>query len=209
MTTKDQMLDRDLHRRGISGRTIGAMAAVPREEFVRPEHRQWAYRDTPLPFYERQTISQPYIVALMADLAQLELGGRVLEVGAGSGYAAAVFSHLCGEVHTVERNKRLADSARERLNRLGYADKVHVHHGDGIEGLAAHAPFTAILVAAATMDIPHVWHEQLAVGGRLVVPYIRGPRTEQLIVDRKVGPDQFEVTRNIHVHFVPLTEGVE
>jgi protein-L-isoaspartate(D-aspartate) O-methyltransferase len=165
-----EMVERQLVRRGISDRLVlEAFRIVPREDFVPPGLREFAYRDTPLPIAERQTISQPYIVAVTVQALGLRGGERVLEVGAGSGYAAAIMGRIAGEVHTIERHESLAVEARERLVRLGYAN-VRVHHGDGSMGLPQYAPYDAIAVAAAAPEVPRSLLEQLAPGGRLVIP---------------------------------------
>ena len=150
-------------------RVLSAMGQVPREAFVPEAQRAQAYADHPLPIGLEQTISQPFVVAFMAEAAGLQGSQRVLEVGTGSGYGAAVLSHLAGEVWTVERHGELADRARERLARLGY-DTVHVITGDGSKGLPEHAPFDAIVVTAAAEVVPRAYLEQLVDGGRLVIP---------------------------------------
>lgn len=165
-----EMVERQLLRRGISdGLVLEAFQIVPRDEFVPAGLREFAYRDTPLPIDQGQTISQPYIVAVTVQALGLRGGERVLEVGAGSGYAAAILSRIVDEVHTIERHESLAAEARERLARLGYTN-VRVHHGDGSMGLPEHAPFDAIAVAAAAPEVPRALLEQLAPGGRLVIP---------------------------------------
>ena len=162
------MLRRHIEGRGISDpRVLDAMAAVPREEFVPPGMTRHAYRDGPLPIGDGQTISQPYVVAMMAEAAELKTGDRVLEVGTGSGYAAAVFSRIADVVYTIERHASLADSARERLGALGFGN-VHVGHGDGTRGWPDHAPYDAIVVAAGGRSVPEALREQLAPGGRLL-----------------------------------------
>jgi protein-L-isoaspartate(D-aspartate) O-methyltransferase len=164
------MLDQQLRRRGISdSRVLEAMGAVPREEFVLPERRDRAYDDSALPIGFGQTISQPYVVAFMAEVAQLQPGDKVLEIGTGSGYAAAILGKICREVHTVERIPELAEEARVRLQRLGFSN-VHTHVVDGTEGLASHAPYAAILVPAAAREVPQPLLAQLAEGGKLVIP---------------------------------------
>jgi protein-L-isoaspartate(D-aspartate) O-methyltransferase len=165
-----EMVERQLVRRGISdGLVLEAFQFVPRDEFLPSGLREFAYRDTPLPIGEGQTISQPYIVAVTMQALGLRGGERVLEVGAGSGYAAAIASRIADEVHTIERHESLATEARERLARLGYTN-VHVYHGDGSLGLPQQAPFDAIAVAAAAPEVPRALLQQLAPGGRLVIP---------------------------------------
>ena len=164
------MVARQLRERGIrSERVLGAMETVPRHLFVPSERVPEAYSDEALPVGEGQTISQPYVVAASAEALALEGRERVLEVGAGTGYQAAVLSLLAREVIAVETIPSLAESARERLTRLGYSN-VRVEQGDGSEGLAGEAPFDAILVSAAAPAVPQPLIDQLADGGRLVIP---------------------------------------
>jgi protein-L-isoaspartate(D-aspartate) O-methyltransferase len=148
---------------------LESMGAVPREEFVPDGLRSRAYDDGALPIGYGQTISQPYVVAFMSEVAQLQPGDKVLEIGTGSGYAAAILGHMCGEVHTVERIPELAEQASERLQRLGFSN-VRTHVVDGTAGLASHAPYAAILVPAAAREVPQPLLAQLAEGGRLVIP---------------------------------------
>jgi protein-L-isoaspartate(D-aspartate) O-methyltransferase len=164
------MVARQLRERGIrSERVLGAMETVPRHLFVPSERVPEAYSDEALPVGEGQTISQPYVVAASAEALALEGRERVLEVGAGTGYQAAVLSLLAREVIAVETIPSLTESARERLTRLGYSN-VRVEQGDGSEGLAGEAPFDAILVSAAAPAVPQPLIDQLAEGGRLVIP---------------------------------------
>jgi protein-L-isoaspartate(D-aspartate) O-methyltransferase len=164
------MVREQIAARGIRDPAVlGAMRRVPREEFVAADDRQRAYDDTPLPIAEGQTISQPYIVALMLEAAQLRRSDRVLEVGAGSGYACALASLIAAQVDAVERHARLCNEARARLARLGFAN-VEFHCADGSAGWAAGAPYDAILVAAAGPRVPEALRAQLAPGGRLVMP---------------------------------------
>jgi protein-L-isoaspartate(D-aspartate) O-methyltransferase len=167
---RSALIEQQLRRRGISDpRVLEAMNTVPREEFVPAELRQRAYDDGALPIGFEQTISQPYVVAFMSEVAQLQPEDKVLEIGTGSGYAAAILGRLCREVHTVERIPQLAEQARERLHRLGFAN-VHTHVDDGTQGLASHAPYAAILVPAAAREVPQPLLAQLADGGKLVIP---------------------------------------
>lgn len=164
------MVDTQLRARGICDpRVLAAMLAVPREEFVDEALRDDAYGDWPLPIGGGQTISQPYTVAYMAQAAELQGGERILEVGTGSGYGAAVLSQLGAEVHTIERIPALARRAIAALERLRYCN-VHVHVGDGSLGLAEEAPFDAIVVTAGAANLPSSYTEQLAEGGRIVIP---------------------------------------
>lgn len=165
-----EMVRRDLEGRGVRDpRVLAAMREVPRERFVPDDLIPAAYDDAPLPIGEGQTISQPYVVALMAEAARIGRDDRVLEVGAGSGYAAAVLAELAREVWAVEQSAALARSAASRLERLGYA-RVHVVNGDGSQGLPQAAPFDAIIVSAAAPTLPRPLLDQLAPGGRLVIP---------------------------------------
>jgi len=199
---RTRMVEEQLRARGIRDeRVLAAMGKVPREGFISGEDVDNAYGDYPLPIGEGQTISQPYIVASMVEALEVRPENRVLEVGAGTGYEAAILGELAGEVWTIERHAELADKAREILQKLGYAN-VHVVTGDGSLGLAEHAPFDRILVAAAAPHVPDTLVAQLAEGGRLVVPV--GTRQEQqVLVVRKVG-DQTVVTPREACRFVPL-----
>ncbi len=180
---------------------LKAMGEVPRHAFVRPELQEYAYEDVPLPIEEGQTISQPYIVALMLELLRLRGTERVLEVGTGSGYAAAVLGRLAREVHTVERLPALAASATARLEGLGYGN-VHVHHGDGSLGWPEDTPYDAIVVAAGSPAVPRALVDQLAEGGHLVMPLGHGD--EQVLIRlRKVGTELIREELE-PVRFVPL-----
>jgi len=182
-------------------RVLAAMRAVPRHCFVPEYETASAYHDSPLPIGQGQTISQPYIVALMSEMLELTGDERVLEIGTGSGYQAAVLARLAAEVITVERFESLAQEARERLQGLGI-DNVHVEVGDGSLGWPACAPYDAIIVTAASPEVPPPLEEQLAEGGRLIVP--AGPRwTQQLVRVRRVH-GQLKRERTIGVAFVPL-----
>jgi len=196
------MVRSQIAARGIQDqRVLDAMRTVPRHVFV-PEHTIGsAYRDSPQPIGQGQTISQPYIVALMTELLELSGNEKVLEIGTGSGYQAAILGHLAAEVITVERFPSLADDAAELLTRLGY-DNVRVEIGDGSLGWPDDAPYDAIIVAAASPQMPEPLREQLADGGRLLAPI--GPRwTQQLVRVLRIG-SQFQTESLIGVAFVPL-----
>lgn len=187
-----------------SPRVMQALAAVPRHEFVPAEEQVSAYLDLPLPIGHGQTISQPYIVALMTDLLELKPGAKVLEVGAGSGYQAAVLAQLAGDVHTVEIVPALARACRERLARLGFAN-VTVRAGDGAAGLPDEAPFDAILVAAAARRVPPALVEQLQNGGRLAIPLGEAGGAQELVLVVKDARGAVSVHSVLPVRFVPLT----
>ena len=200
---REQMVGRQLRGRKIrSERVLEAMLSVPRHEFVAEEFCARAYDDAPLPIGDGQTISQPYMVASMSEALELTGTERVLEVGTGSGYQAAVLGHLAREVYTIESRTRLALEARERLARLGGYDNVHVHAGDGTLGLPELAPFDAILVAAGAPEIPPPLVAQLAEGGRIVVP-VGAANEQQLVCGRKVGGELRSVAL-YYCRFVPL-----
>jgi protein-L-isoaspartate(D-aspartate) O-methyltransferase len=179
------------------------MRGVPRELFVSDELRERAYDDTPLGIGEGQTISQPYIVAVMAEAARIRAGDRVLEVGTGSGYAAAILSRVASEVFTIERHPVLARTAEQRLARHGY-DNVHVLCGDGTRGWPEHAPYDAIVVAAAGPALPSALLAQLAVGGRLVIPVGTSQRLQRLVRVVRTSSDGFTEEDLGAVSFVPL-----
>ncbi|WP_265518567.1 protein-L-isoaspartate(D-aspartate) O-methyltransferase [Nitratireductor luteus] len=175
-----RMVERDLIGRGIGNETVlAAMGKVARHDFVPEDMQTSAYEDAPLPIGEGQTISQPYVVAYMIEASGLAPGERALEIGTGSGYAAAVMCEIADEVYTVERHKPLADAARARLQRLGH-ENVHVVHGDGTLGLPEKAPFDVIIASAGGPDVPPAWKEQLRPGGRLIMPV--GTRMDQRLV---------------------------
>ncbi|MGN6500093.1 MAG: protein-L-isoaspartate(D-aspartate) O-methyltransferase [Tsuneonella sp.] len=206
-SAREAMVERQIRRRGITDRRIlEAFRTVPRERFVPEGLREFAYHDNPLPIGEGQTISQPYIVASMIDAAEVAPGMRVLEVGAGSGYAAAVLSRIAGEVFAVERHAVLAREAAERVAELGYAN-CHVIAGDGLEGLPEEAPFDAILVAARGEEVPQALKRQLALGGHLVMP-VGGEDVQELRCVERVAEDRWESHDLAPVRFVPLVRGV-
>jgi protein-L-isoaspartate(D-aspartate) O-methyltransferase len=198
-----RMVERQLKARGIANsRVLAAMDEVPRERFVPDRLREFAYEDGPLPIGEDQTISQPYIVALMIEAADVSPRDRVLEVGAGSGYAAAVMSRIADEVYAIERHETLAREAQQRLREIGY-DNVVVIAGDGSLGLPDKAPFDAILVAAGGAKVPEPLKQQLAVGGRLVLP-VGGETAQSLLCVTRTGEDEWSEDDLGGVRFVPL-----
>lgn len=200
---RDRMVEVQLARRGIgNARVLGAMRDVPRERFVPAGLENFAYRDSPLPIGEAQTISQPWIVAAMIEAAEVAPGDRVLEVGAGSGYAAAVLGRIAASVFAIERRPALAVSARERVAALGYAN-VDIRVGDGTRGLEEEAPFDAILVSAGGPDVPAALRQQLAIGGRLVIP-IGAPGEQRLCKLTRIDATRFDERDLGAVVFVPL-----
>lgn len=201
---REAMVERQLRRRGIGEqRILDAFLAVPREAFIGNEYAHLAYGDHPLPIEAGQTISQPYIVALMIHAADINPGDTVLEVGAGSGYAAAVIGRIAARVIGVERQHELAEVARERLKRLGY-DNVEIVEGDGTKGWPDHAPFDAILAAASGSHVPEALISQLAPGGRIVMP-IGSPGGAQRLVKVTKQEDGVLKQENLGgVRFVPL-----
>lgn len=202
-----RMVERQLAGRDITDQAVlAAMRTVPRERFVPPEDRHLAHADHPIPIGHGATISQPYIVALMTQLARIRPGDRVLDVGTGSGYQAAVLAEMGAEVYSVEVVPELAESAAARLRELGYT-RVHVRAGDGYRGWPEAAPFSAIIVAAAAPTIPRPLTEQLAPGGRLVIPVGRSVQDLQVIEKRPDGTLRTETV--IPVRFVPMVGEVE
>ncbi|MEO6113343.1 MAG: protein-L-isoaspartate(D-aspartate) O-methyltransferase [Sphingomicrobium sp.] len=199
------MVDRQIAARGIDDpRLLEAFAAVPRELFVAPELGSRAYDDGPLPIGQGQTISQPYIVALMIAAAEVGPDDRVLEVGAGSGYAAAILGHIAREVVSIECHAVLAEQARQRIAALGL-DRVNIVEGDGTLGWPGGAPFDAILVAAAAPRVPRALLDQLrSPGGRLVMPLGGGGWSQQLVKLVRNSSDDFAMTDLGGVRFVPL-----
>lgn len=201
---REQMVREQIAGRGITDPAVlAAMRDVPREQFVLEPYRPYAYDDSPLPIPANQTISQPYIVAYMIAALWLRPDHRVLEIGTGSGYAAAVLSRVVSEVYTVERHRKLADYARDRLARLGY-DNVRVLHGDGTRGLAAHAPYDGIIVAAGGPSVPESLRGQLAVGGRLVIPVGRSRHQQYLVRITRTAENNYAEETLVPVAFVPL-----
>jgi protein-L-isoaspartate(D-aspartate) O-methyltransferase len=198
------MVRSQIAARGVSSELVlAAMREVPRHEFVPARLRDHAYEDRPLPIGFSQTISQPYIVAAMTELAELREGSRVLEIGTGSGYQAAVIHEIVGEVYSIEIIEELAQLAEQTLRQLGY-DSAHLRHGDGYRGWPEEAPFDAILVTAAPPEVPRALLEQLAVGGHLVVPV--GEFFQQLERHTRT-PEGIEKEVIFGVRFVPMVHG--
>jgi protein-L-isoaspartate(D-aspartate) O-methyltransferase len=195
---KTQLRSRDIRDPSV----LRAMERVPRHEFVPERLRRWAYEDGPLGIGNGQTISQPYIVALMTQLAQPKPESRVLDVGTGSGYQAAVLAEIVDHVDSIEIIKELADEARDRLQRLNY-NNVTVYAGDGYAGIPDRAPFDVIIVAAAPDHVPKPLVEQLAVGGRLILPV--GDFAQVLMVVEKMDDGEVKTSKIAPVAFVPMT----
>jgi protein-L-isoaspartate(D-aspartate) O-methyltransferase len=200
---REQMVATQIEARGITDPLVlEAMRAVPRESFVPASLAKFAYDDGPLPIGKGQTISQPYVVAVMTQAARIKPGERALEIGTGSGYGAAVLSRIAAEVYTVERIGELADSARRRLSALGYAN-VHVLEGDGSLGWAEHAPYDAILVTAGAPRVPKTLLSQLVIGGRLIMPVGPG-HGQRLVRVTRSDTHEYEHEELEAVAFVPL-----
>ncbi len=193
--------DQIVPRRISDERVLSAMRTVPRHRFVPPDLRHLAYADAPLPIGHRQTISQPYIVALMTSLLELKEDDKVFEVGTGSGYQAAILAHIANQVFTIERIGEIADKTRELFQELGLKN-IHVVEGDGSLGLEEEAPFDAIIVTAAAPKVPEPLKEQLADGGRMVLPV--GGRNGQILELWKRKGRKLEKDRLAPVAFVPL-----
>lgn len=205
---RDAMVDRQIAGRGLtSAPLLAAMREVPREAFVPEAMRAFAYEDGPLPIEAGQTISQPWIVAFMIDAARVVPGSRVLEIGAGSGYAAAVLSRTAGEVIAIERHAELAALAATRMTRLGYTN-VRIVTGDGSSGWPAGAPYDAILVAASGRQVPDILRRQLRVGGTLVMPLGAPGAAQTLVRVHREGEEGWVQEALAPVRFVPLI-GVE
>lgn len=193
-----------LKREALDERVLEAMASVPRHEFVPADLVDEAYRNRPLPIGYGQTISQPYIVAIMTDLLELEAGQKVLEIGTGSGYQAAVLAGLDTRVWSIEIIEALGKRAGSLLARLGY-DMVELRIGDGYYGWAEEAPFDAIVVTAAASHIPPPLVKQLAVGGKMIIPVGSRFSTQELILITRINPEEVVTRQILPVRFVPLT----
>ena len=199
-----RMVDEQITARGVIDPVVlRAMRAVPREKFVPSSAAEVAYEDSPVPIEEGQTISQPYVVALMAEALRLTGRDRVLEIGAGSGYGAAVLSRIAAEVYAIERHASLAELARRRMKDLGFGN-VHVIHGDGTLGWSERAPYNGIVVAAGGPSVPEALRSQLAIGGRLVIPVGASQQVQELVRVTRIGPDDYRQEELGTVRFVPL-----
>ena len=198
------MVDRQIAARGVRSKLVlNAMRSVPREAFLPEKLHEFAYEDSPLPIAEEQTISQPYIVAMMVEALALHGGEKVLEIGTGSGYAAAVLAQIAGNVYTVERIGQLAEKSAAKLTELGIQN-VHVLHADGTRGWSEHAPYDAIVVAAGGPEVPESLKAQLKVGGRLVIPVGVDQRGQELVRVTRVSEDRYVREDIADVRFVPL-----
>lgn len=201
---RQQCVESQIVARGVRDRrVIAAMKKVPRELFVDPADKVLAYADGPLAIGAGQTISQPFVVALMVEALALRGGEKVLEIGSGSGYAAAVLAEMAGEVYTVERIGELAEKAAANLKHAGYGN-VHIRHADGTQGWAEAAPFEAILVSAGAPEVPSTLIRQLGIRGRLVVPVGLEPHMQKLVRVTKTAGDELVFEDLARVRFVPL-----
>jgi len=201
---REKMVSRQIEGRVIyDASLLSAMREVPREVFVSEKYQDYAYDDGPLPILENQTISQPYVVALMIEALGLKAGDRVLEIGTGSGYAAAVLSRVVSEVYTVERIAALVQFSRNNIASLGY-DNVFVHSGDGTLGWPVHAPYQGIIVSAGGPRVPVNLKKQMAIGGHLVIPIGKEQRSQTLVRLTRVSDKEFKERKMGLVRFVPL-----
>lgn len=201
---REKMVVEQIEGRGVVDTAVlQAMRTVPREKFVLDTYKNHAYDDAPLPIPGQQTISQPYVVALMLGALKLKPDARVLEIGTGSGYAAALLSRMVAEVHTVERIPKLVEYAHQRLELLNYTN-VTIHLGDGTRGLPEFAPYDGIVVAAGGPKVPPALQAQLVVGGRLVIPVGEVERKQRLVCVKRISDKEFERRELGAVAFVPL-----
>jgi len=199
---REEMIKNQIFSRGITDREIlKAFNQVPREEFVGKEYRDITYSDQPLPIDYGVTISQPYIVALMCQILDVNKSDKILDIGTGSGYQAAILSHLCKKVVSIERIRELSDNARVRLSNLGY-ENIEVIYGDGFKGYEKESPYDGIVSAASTEEIPKSWKEQLKLNGRIVFP--ESKNGVQRLVEIVKKENGFEKFYHGYVRFVPL-----
>jgi protein-L-isoaspartate(D-aspartate) O-methyltransferase len=205
VTERERLVESRIASQGITDDAVlEAMRTVPRHAFVPPEYDDAAYADRPLPIGHGQTISQPYVVAYMTEMLEVDASSRVFEVGTGSGYQAAVLAEIVATVHTIEIVEPLAESARARLDALGY-DNVVVHTGDGYFGWEEAAPYDAIIVTAASGHIPPPLLDQLRPGGRMIIPVGPVHTVQQLILVEKTDEETVTTTQLLPVRFVPMT----
>jgi len=205
--TDAEKLAKQLELKGISDTLVlKAIASVPRHKFVDKELREFAYLDRPLPIDRNQTISQPYTVAYQSELLKLKPGEKILEVGTGSGYQAAVLCEMGAIVFSIERYEELHKTSKDILNSLGYYPNLF--YGDGYEGLPEHEPFDKILITAAPEEIPENLLQQLKIGGWMVVP-VGGRRGQKMTIIRRTGKDTFEASAHGDFIFVPMQKGTE
>ena len=203
-TLRERMIERQIAGRGLDEPTLlAAFSAVPREDFISADYADYAYQDSPLPIESGQTISQPYIVALTIDAAGIKPGDKVLEVGAGSGYAAAVIGRIAGEVIAIERHHELVELARKRMRQLGYRN-VQIVEGDGTLGWPEAAPYDAIVAAASGSHVPQSWIAQLKPGGRIVMSIGEPHAVQSLVKIAKHEDGSLERANLGGVRFVPL-----
>jgi protein-L-isoaspartate(D-aspartate) O-methyltransferase len=203
-TLRERMIDRQIAARGLDDpRLLAAFRSVPREDFISGDYADYAYQDSPLPIESGQTISQPYIVALTIDAAGIKPGNKVLEVGAGSGYAAAVIGQIADQVIAIERHHELVELAQKRMERLGY-NNVRIVEADGTLGWPAEAPFDAIVAAASGSHVPQSWIAQLKPGGRIVMPIGEPHGAQSLVKVTKQEDGTFKKQDLGGVRFVPL-----
>ncbi len=201
---RNDMVAEQIAARGVTDpRVLAAMREVPREQFVPAAWQEEAYDDRPIPIGEGQTISQPFIVAYMVEALKLEGGEKVLEIGAGSGYASAVLSRIARRVYAIERLGKLAQMAISNLESAGI-ENVRIRHADGTAGWPDEAPFDAILVSAGAPDVPQTLMYQLSIGGRMVVPVGEDPRAQELVRVTRCGENEFRKESLTDVRFVPL-----
>ncbi len=205
---REQMVSNQIERRGVSDeRVLAAMRSVPRHLFVPAKYRSSAYTDSPLPIGENQTISQPYIVAYMTEVLELKKSDKILEIGTGSGYQAAILGEIAREVYTIELIPTLGNRAGKLLDDLGY-DNVHVRVGDGYKGWPDKAPFDAVIVTCAPEDIPEPLIRQLREGGKMIIPVGEQYRVQRLILGKKKN-GKLHTENVMSVSFVPMVEGDE
>lgn len=198
------MVKNQIEARGVSDKNVlAAMRKVERHHFVPEQYRRYAYADHPLPIGEDQTISQPYIVALMTEMASIKAQDKVLEIGTGSGYQAAILAELCDSVFTVEINRKLSEKAGKILTQLGYKN-IFFKTGDGFQGWQAHLPYDAILVTCAPSEVPEALINQLKEGGKLVIP-VGSKIRQNLVLFRKFDGKLVPETA-IPVRFVPMID---